>query len=57
LDVAIDNMELAVDGGNQDMIPTEENMLDSVATAEEVKWGAGEWGTPEVEDSTGVLQY
>ena len=56
MDVAIDNMELAVAGGNQDMIPTEENMLDSVAMAEEVKWGAGEWGTPEVEDSTGVLQ-
>ena len=60
MDIAIDNIELVVAGGNQDMIPTEENMLVSATVAaeeEEVKWGAGEWGTPEEEeDSNGVIQ-
>lgn len=52
MDSADDNMELAVTGGNHDMIPTpEENMPASV----EDRWGAGEWGTPE-EDSNGVIQ-
>ena len=54
LRAAADNMELAVAGGNHDMIPTPPEV--NMPVSAEVRWGAGEWGTPDINSTGGVPQ-
>ena len=54
LRAAADNMELAVAGGNHDMIPMPPEV--NMPVSAEVRWGAGEWGTPDINSTGGVPQ-